>query len=130
MFAKSYHLHWIAGRANILLWIYNIHIFSILGVAFALPFLCYFQKLQLLVVKKKWNNFCCITLVFVQAQKLCLRFLKSYLKLEILIFLSFVVSFSRYVQLKSSFSRRKKHQQWNLRHTLVEKISKINLGNY
>ena len=27
--------------------------FSILGVAFAVPFVCYFQKLQLLVEKKK-----------------------------------------------------------------------------
>ena len=36
--------------------IFWMHIFSILGVAFAIPFPCYFQKLQLLVVKKFWNN--------------------------------------------------------------------------
>ena len=79
--------------------------FSILGVAFAVPFLCYFQKLQLLVVKKFWTNFCCIVLLYLWAQKECLRFLNSNFKLEILIFLSFVVS--RYVQLKSSFSDEK-----------------------
>ena len=55
-------------------------------------FLCYFQKLQLLAVKKIWSNFYCIVLLFAWAQKLCLIFLKSYFKLEILIFLSFVVS--------------------------------------
>ena len=57
------------------------------------PFLCYFQKLQLLVLKKLRNNFNCTFLVFAWAQKACLRFLKSYFKLEILIVLSFLVSF-------------------------------------
>ena len=80
------------GRNNIFCK-YNIHIFSNLDVAFAVPFLCYLQKLQLLVIKTIWNNFCCIVLLFVWAQKVCLRFLKSYFKLEILIFLSFAVSF-------------------------------------
>ena len=62
--------------------------------ATAVPFLCYFQKLLLLMIKKFWNNFCCIVLLFVWARKVCLRFLKSCYKLEILIFfLSFVVSF-------------------------------------
>ena len=67
--------------------------FSILGVAFAVSFLCYFQKLQLLVVRKFWTNFCCTVLLYLWAQKVCLSFLKSYFKLEILIILSFVVSF-------------------------------------
>ena len=67
--------------------------FSILGVAFTIPFLCYFQKFQLLVVKKFWTNFCSIVLLYLWAQKLRLKFLKSNFKLEILIFLSFVVSF-------------------------------------
>ena len=67
--------------------------FSILGVAFTLPCLFYFQKLQLLVVKRFWTNFCCIVILYLWAQKECLSFLKSYFKLEILIILSFVVSF-------------------------------------
>ena len=90
--------------------IFNVYIFSILGVAFAVSFLRYFQKLQLLVIKIFFNNFCCIVILFVWAQKACLRFLKSYFKLEILIF--FVlrgVFFSRYIQLESSFFWRKKH---------------------
>ena len=64
--------------------------FSILGVAFTVSFLFYFQKFQLLVVKKFWTNFCRIVLLYLRAQKICLRFLKSYFRLEI-IFLSFVV---------------------------------------
>ena len=56
-------------------------------------FLCYFQKLQLHVVEKFWTNFCCIVVLHLWAQKKCLRLIKSYFKLEILIFLSFVVSF-------------------------------------
>ena len=59
IFVKKYHLHWIAGRANILCKdiiydiynifsaiiyiIYNTGIFPILGVAFAVPFL-FFSK--------------------------------------------------------------------------------------
>ena len=43
-------------------------------------------------LQNTWN-FSCIVLLFVWAQKLCLRFLKSFLKLEILMFLSFGVSF-------------------------------------
>ena len=37
--------------------------------------------------------------------------------------------FSRYVQLKSSFSDEK-HIAWNLRHTSVEKLSKTNMAEY
>ena len=40
------------------------------------------------------------------------------------------VLFSRYVQLKSSFSDNEKHQWWNMRHTLVEKLSEFNMVKY
>ena len=43
--------------------------------------------------KKIWNNFHCIVIQLVWAQKECLRFLKSCFKLKVLIFLSFAVSF-------------------------------------
>ena len=72
---------------------YNMHIFLILDVAFAVLFLFYFQKLKFLVVKKFWTNFCCFVLLYLWAQKVCFRFLKPYFKLEVLIFLSFTVSF-------------------------------------
>ena len=41
---------------------------------------------------------------------------------DINIFVFCGVFFSIYVQLKVSFSDEKKHQRWNLRHTLVEKL--------
>ena len=67
--------------------------FSNFGHGFCVPFPYYSQNLQPPVVKKIWNSLCSIVLLFVWAQKLCLRFLKSYFKLEVLIFLSFVVPF-------------------------------------
>ena len=98
--------------------------FSILGVAFAVSFLCYFQKLQLLVVKIFWANFCCIVLLYFWDQKVYLRFLKPYFKLEILVFSPFLVSF-----LVDMFSDKKiiSGEIWN---TLVEKLLRINVAKY
>ena len=48
---------------------------------------------------------------------------------DINIFVLCGVFFSRYIQLKSSLPN-KKHQQLHLRHTLVEKLSKINVAKY
>ena len=80
MFAKNCHLHWIAGGANILCkYIIYCTYFSISGVAFVVPFLCYFQKLQLLVLKN------------------CE-----------LIFVALYFYYTRYFQLKSSLSDEKK----------------------
>ena len=63
------------------------------GRGFCGSFSMFFQKLQLFAIKKILNNFYCIVLLFVWAQKLCPRFFKLYFRLEILIILSFVVSF-------------------------------------
>ena len=49
---------------------------------------------------------------------------------DINIFVLRGVCFSWYVQLKSSFPDEKKHQRQNLRHTLVEKLLKINVAKY
>ena len=54
--------------------VFKIHIFSILSMAFAVPFPSYFQKLQLLLLKQNWNNAWSILLPFVWAPKVCLRF--------------------------------------------------------
>ena len=72
--------------------------------------------------KNIWNNFYCIVLLFVWAQRVCLRFLKSYFKLEPSGFF-----FSRSVLQKSSFSDEKNYR-WNLRHTLIEKLSKFDVA--
>ena len=100
--------------------------FSILDVPFAILFLCYFQKLQLLAIKKFWTNFLDCTLIFISAKGVSQIF-KSYFKLEILIFFSFVVFFSRYIQLKSSFSDEKNisREIWD---SLVVKLWKINVA--
>ena len=75
-----------------------IYIYTNFGVAFAVSF--YFQKLQFLVIKKNWNDFSALYFYLYDLKKL-----KFYFKLEILIFLSFLVFFfSTYVKLKSSFS--------------------------
>ena len=50
-----------------------------------------FPKAQASCGKNLWNNFSWIVLLF---EKVCFRILKFYFKLEILIFLYFVVSFS------------------------------------
>ena len=43
-------------------------------MAFAIPFLSYFQKLRLFVVKEIWNNFCCIARLFVWTQNVSQSF--------------------------------------------------------
>ena len=92
LFYKIATCFWLWAKQIFLVNIKYIY-FSSLGMAFAVPFLCYFQKFWLLL-KNFWTNFCYIVLLYLWVQKVCLRFLKSYFKLEILIFLSFVVSFS------------------------------------
>ena len=89
---KNYHLHWIADRANIL-GKYIIYIFLNFRCGFCGSFSLLFPKSPASCGKKILKYFCWITLLFVWDQKVCLSFLKSYFTLEILIFLSFVVSF-------------------------------------
>ena len=98
------HLHWIAGRASILSK-YIAYIFFNFGRGFCGSFSMLLTKAPASCGKKLWSNFSCIVLLFAWAQNMCLRYLKSYFKLEILIFLSFMVSiFTRSVQLKGFFS--------------------------
>ena len=52
MFAKNRPLALDAGKANMIYKNLKSIYFFILGVAFAIPFLCYFQKFQLPVRKK------------------------------------------------------------------------------
>ena len=81
--------------------IYNIYIFSILGVAFAISFLCYFQKLQLLVVKKKKLLHC--TSIYISSKNVLKIFKILFQTGNIKIFVLRGVFFSRYVRLKGSF---------------------------
>ena len=99
MFGKKYHLHRIVGRINILSK-YTIYFFSFLRVVFADPLLCYLQKLQLLLVKQVLNNFHCVVLLHLWAQKLCLRFSNWRYNY----FCPSRSFFNRYIQLKRCFS--------------------------
>ena len=80
--------------------------FSSLGMAFAVSFLYYFQKLQLLK-KNFWTNFCYIVLLYLRVQKVSQIFKILFQTGDINIFVLRGVFFSRYVQLKSSFSDEK-----------------------
>ena len=70
--------------------------------------------------KKKWADFCCIVFLYLWAQKMSQIF-KILFQTGDIMFVLRGIFFSRYVQLKSSFSDEKKHQRWNLRHTFVER---------
>ena len=121
IFARNCRLHWIEGRTNILS---NnlIYIFSNFGVAFTIFFLYSFQKLQLLVVNKFWNNFCCNILLFVWAQnKMSQIFNVLFETGSFNIFVLHGVVFSRSVQLKSSLSEEK---------NIIERLSKFNVVKY
>ena len=121
---KNCHLHWILGRANILSK-YVIQLFFCFGCGFCGFFPTLFTKAPAL-----WTNFCCIAILYLWAQKVSLRFLKSYFKLKILTFLSFVLSFLANMLTKNLIFWQKTRQRWNLRHTLVDKLSKIDVTKY
>ena len=83
-----------------------------LGVAFAVPFPGYFQKLQLLVVKN-FEIFFVALYVYLFELK---NFVSNYVQTgDIDIFVLHGVVFSRYVILKSSFSDELKHQRRSYR---------------
>ena len=98
--------------------------FSILGW-FLRFFFCYFPKLQLLVIKKIEIKFTALLFYLCLISKKVPQIFKILFQTgNINIFVLRGIFFSRYVQLKSFF------QQWNLRHNLVEKLSKFNVGKY
>ena len=95
---KNYCMHWIAGRANII-YIYICHIcyiyviyiqFCEWGLLFAVPFFFVISKSSSFLW---WKNFAALYFYLYELKKWFPRFLKSCFKLEILLFLYFVVSF-------------------------------------
>ena len=81
--------------------IFNTHIFQILSVTFAIPFLCRFQKRQFLV-EKKLNNF------LRQCNSIFMSSKNIFHTGDINIFALRSFFFSRYVQLKSFFCDEQK----------------------
>ena len=77
MFGENHHMHWIAGRGNILSKNLKYIYFQVSQF-----FLGSVSRTSVSCDKNVWNNFFCIVLLSVWAQKVCLRFLISYFKLE------------------------------------------------
>ena len=125
MFAKNLQwkcLQWNEGRANILCK-YIIHTFFQFWACYLR--LDYFQNLRLFVTKKiEWFLLHC-TSISTNPKSMSQIFKILFQTGGINVFILCGVFFSIYVQLKS---RRKKHQRWNLRHHLVEKLSEINVA--
>ena len=124
MFATSYYLHWIAGRANILRK-YIIYIFFNFGRSFCVSFSMLFPKAPTSCCKEFWTNFCCIVFYINELKKCVSHIFKSLFQTgDINLFIVRGVFFSRYLQLKSSFTDKKKkskesikgkfHQWYNL----------------
>ena len=131
MLAKKYHLHWIAGRASILSKYITYILFNI-GHSFCGTFSILFPNASASCGKKFWAYFYYIFHLLVWAQKVCLSDFENLLKILFQTGDNVLRCFfcSIYVQIKSSFSDEKEHQQWNLRHTLVETLLKINVAKY
>ena len=101
MFVKNYHLHWIVDRANVLSK-YLICFFNF-GRGFCISFSMLFPEAPASCDKKilKWLLLHCTSICM--SSKILSLIFKILFKLEILIFLFFVVSFL----VKSSFSDEK-----------------------
>ena len=129
MFAKNCHLLWITGRENILS--KYIYIFFNFGRGFYGSLSMLYQKAPASCCKKILNyDLLHYTSIFMSSKSVSQIFKILFQTGDINIFVLRGVFFSRYVQLKSSFSDEKRHQQWNLRHTSVDKLSKINVAKY
>ena len=122
MFATSYHLHWIAGRANILRK-YIIYIFFNFGRSFCVSFSMLFPKAPTSCCKEFWTNFCCIVFYINELKKCVSHIFKSLFQTgDINLFIVRGVFFSRYLQLKSSFTDKKKNQRKVLKENSINGI--------
>ena len=107
MFAKNYHLHYIAGRTNILSK-YIIYIFFNFGRGFCVSFPMLFPKAPASCCKKMLKQFLLhCTAIFMSSKIMSQIFKILFQTGDINIFVLRGVFFSRYVQLKSSFSDEK-----------------------
>ena len=121
IFAKKCHLHWIADRANIICKYITYTFFQFW--AWLLRFLCYVvSKSCSLLWKKKLNNFCCIVILFVWAQKSVSQIFEILFQtgdINIFVLLGVFISIC---STKKLLSRQNKHQWWNLRHFNKESV--------
>ena len=107
MLAKNYHLHWIAGRSNILSK-YIIYILFNFGRDFCGSFPMLFPKAPASCCKKILNKFLLhCTSVFMSSKSVSQIFKFLFQTGDINIFVLRGVFFCRYVKLKISFSDEK-----------------------
>ena len=107
MFAKIYHLHWIAGRANILRK-YIIYIFFNFGHGFCGSFPMLFPKALASCCKKNLNYFLLhCTPLFMNSKSVSQIFKILFKTGDINVFVLRGAFFSRYVQLKAPFLIKK-----------------------
>ena len=132
-FTKNYHLPGIEGRANIL-FEYSIYIYIyifIFGYGFCDSFSMLFPEGPGSCDKEILRNFLLhSTSISMSSKGLSQIFKILFQTGYVNIFVLRGVVFSRYVQLKRSFSAKKNHQRWNLIHTSVEKPSNFNVAKY
>ena len=130
MFAKNYHLHWIASRANILSK-YIIYIFLNFRGGFCGSFPMLFSKAPASGCKKILNYFLLhCTSIFMSSKSVSQIFKILFQTGNINIFVLRGVFFWQICSTKKLLFWRKKHQWWSLRQILVEKLSKINEAKY
>ena len=130
-FTKNYHLPGIEGRANIL-FEYSIYIYIfIFGYGFCGSFSMLFPEGSGSCDKEILRNFLLHSTSISMSSKGLSQIFKIFFQTGYVnIFVLRGVVFSRYVQLKRSFSAEKKHQPWNLIHTSVQKPSNFNAAMY
>ena len=103
MFARNYHLHWIAGRANILSK-HIIYMFFNFGHSFYGSFPMLFPKVPDSCCKKILLH---CTSIFMSSKSVSQIFKNLFQTGDINIFVLPGIFFSRYVQLKGSYSDEK-----------------------
>ena len=118
------------GQSKCSLEIFNIYIYIYyiifnFGPGFCSSFPMLFPEATASCDKKFWNNFLLHCTFICMSSKSVNFFFQTG---DINIFALLAIFFSKYVQLKSSFCQKKKHQWWNLRHSLVEKLSKFDVA--
>lgn len=122
---REFNLDWIFDTSNILNNYYCYYFMVILDAVFIVPSQYSFLKLQLYVLKKLWNDFCCIVFLFPSAWKTCLTFSKSFFELEILMFLPIRVSFLSYISKYKAVYLAKKSTRGRIRDTVLWKDAKL-----
>ena len=128
MFAKIYNLHWDAGRANILCK-YLIHKFFQLWAWLCGSFFLLFSEAPASSDKIFFWIFTALCFYLHDPKKYVSDFKNLFSNWKYYFCPAWCLFWLDIFNQKASFLT-KKNQRWNLRHTLVEKLSKFNVAKY